>query len=50
MIERNVAKGTIVYVDPETGEKVETTVTGGNVKCQWKAGLGAALGRARRRL
>jgi lysyl-tRNA synthetase class 1 len=37
MIERNVAKGTIVYVDPDTGEKVETTVTGGNVKCQWKA-------------
>jgi lysyl-tRNA synthetase, class I len=37
MIERNVAKGTVVYVDPDTGEKVETTVTGGNVKCQWKA-------------
>src|ERR1700759_273493 len=37
MIERNVAKGTIVYIDPDTGEKVETTVTGGAVKCQWKA-------------
>src|SRR6201993_3645921 len=37
IVERNVAKGTIVYVDPDTGEKVETTVTGGNVKCQWKA-------------
>src|SRR5499426_4006939 len=37
MIERNVANGTVVYVDPDTGEKVETTVTGGNVKCQWKA-------------
>src|SRR5689334_6330764 len=37
MIERNVAKGTIVYVDPDTGEKVETLVTGGRVKCQWKA-------------
>src|SRR6185436_13466746 len=37
MIERNVAKGTIVYIDPDTNEKVETTVTGGNVKCQWKA-------------
>lgn len=37
MVERNAAKGTVVYVDPETGEKVETKVTGGAVKCQWKA-------------
>jgi lysyl-tRNA synthetase class 1 len=37
MVERNPAKGTVVYVDPETGEKVETAVTGGHVKCQWKA-------------
>jgi lysyl-tRNA synthetase class 1 len=37
MIERNVAKGTVVYIDPETGGKVETPVTGGHVKCQWKA-------------
>jgi lysyl-tRNA synthetase, class I len=37
MVERNVAKGTIVYIDPDTNEKVETSVTGGNVKCQWKA-------------
>ena len=37
MVERNPAKGTIVYVDPDTGEKVETKVTGGAVKCQWKA-------------
>jgi lysyl-tRNA synthetase class 1 len=36
-IERNVAKGTVVYVDPDTNEKVETPVTGGHVKCQWKA-------------
>ena len=28
--------GTIVYVDPETGEKVETPVTGGRCKLQWK--------------
>src|SRR5438094_10506600 len=34
MVERNVSKGTIVYVDPGSGEKVETTVTGGRVKCQ----------------
>jgi lysyl-tRNA synthetase, class I len=37
MIERNVGKGTVVYVDPDTNEKVETPVTGGHVKCQWKA-------------
>jgi lysyl-tRNA synthetase, class I len=37
MIERNVAQGTVVYVDPDTGERVETAVTGGRVKCQWKA-------------
>ena len=37
MIERHPAKGTVVYLDPETGEKVETKVTGGAVKCQWKA-------------
>ncbi len=37
MIERHPQKGTVVYEDPETGEKVETPVTGGHVKCQWKA-------------
>ncbi len=37
MVARNVAKGTISYVDPDTGETVETPVTGGRVKCQWKA-------------
>src|ERR1700741_5405585 len=37
MVERNVAKGTVVYVDPDTNQKVETLVTGGRVKCQWKA-------------
>jgi lysyl-tRNA synthetase class 1 len=37
MIERDPKKGTVVYLDPETGEKVETPVTGGRVKCQWKA-------------
>jgi lysyl-tRNA synthetase class 1 len=37
MVERNAKKGTVVYVDPDTGEKVETPVTGGAVKCQWKA-------------
>ncbi|MBA2125519.1 lysine--tRNA ligase [Hyphomicrobium methylovorum] len=37
MIARDVAAGTITYADPETGEKIETLVTGGRVKCQWKA-------------
>jgi lysyl-tRNA synthetase class 1 len=37
MIARNVARGTITYVDPDTKEEIETPVTGGRVKCQWKA-------------
>lgn len=34
-LERNVAKGTIVFEDVD-GEKIETSVTGGKVKIQWK--------------
>jgi lysyl-tRNA synthetase class 1 len=37
MIARDVARGTITYVEPDTGDTIETTVTGGRVKCQWKA-------------
>ncbi len=37
MIARDVAKGTVTYVDPDSGETIETPVTGGRVKCQWKA-------------
>ena len=37
MIRRDVDAGTITYVDPDTNEEVETPVTGGAVKCQWKA-------------
>src|SRR5580704_4778357 len=37
MIARNVARGTITYVEPDNGETIETEVTGGRVKCQWKA-------------
>ena len=37
MIARDVAAGTITYIDPDTGREVETKVTGGAVKCQWKA-------------
>lgn len=34
-LERNAAKGMIVYEEPD-GERVEIPVTGGNVKMQWK--------------
>lgn len=34
-LERNIAKGTIVYEEPD-GERVEVPITGGNVKMQWK--------------
>jgi lysyl-tRNA synthetase class 1 len=37
MIERHPQAGTVVYVDPDTGEETETPVTGGRVKAQWKA-------------
>ena len=37
MMARDVARGTVTYEDPDTGERVETPVTGGRVKCQWKA-------------
>ncbi len=37
MVARDVGAGTITYIDPETGDRVETLVTGGRVKCQWKA-------------
>ncbi len=34
--ERDVGRGTIVWSDPETGQKFETPVTGGHCKLQWK--------------
>jgi len=37
LIGRDVAAGTISYIEPETGEKITTEITGGKVKCQWKA-------------
>jgi lysyl-tRNA synthetase class 1 len=37
MVARNVARGTITYVEPDSGETIEVEVTGGRVKCQWKA-------------
>jgi lysyl-tRNA synthetase class 1 len=36
-IARDVKAGTITYVDPATADEVTTPVTGGRVKCQWKA-------------
>lgn len=40
VLERDVDAGTIVYEDPNTGEKVEVPVTGGHCKLQWKADWG----------
>lgn len=37
MIACDTDAGTITYKDPETGDEVTTPVTGGAVKCQWKA-------------
>jgi lysyl-tRNA synthetase class 1 len=37
MIARDVEAGTVTYLDPETDEAITTPVTGGRVKCQWKA-------------
>jgi len=37
MLERNMEAGTIVYQDPETGDRIEQSVTGGAWKLQWKA-------------
>ncbi len=37
MIARDAVAGTVTYADPETGEEITTSVTGGHVKCQWKA-------------
>lgn len=34
---RKLDAGTIVWRDPEGGKAYETPVTGGHVKCQWKA-------------
>src|SRR5271163_4708287 len=37
MVARDAARGTISYVEPDSGETIETEVGGGRVKCQWKA-------------
>ncbi len=36
ILERNAKAGTIIYEHPETKQKVETPVTGGHCKLQWK--------------
>lgn len=40
MVDMDVEAGTIVYEDPATRKKVETPVTGGHCKLQWKADWG----------
>lgn len=37
ILSRHLPTGTITYIEPDTGKEVETKVTGGRVKCQWKA-------------
>lgn len=37
MVARDVDAGTVTYVDPETNDEITTPVTGGRIKCQWKA-------------
>jgi lysyl-tRNA synthetase class 1 len=37
ILERKVEAGTIVFRDPANDKLTEVPVTGGNVKCQWKA-------------
>ena len=37
ILERRLDAGTIVFRDPDTGALTEVPVTGGHVKCQWKA-------------
>jgi lysyl-tRNA synthetase class 1 len=36
ILAHDAANGTITYEDPDTGERVTTTVTGGRAKLQWK--------------
>ena len=36
VIDRNIAAGTITYIDPDNGVERETSVTGGSCKLQWK--------------
>ena len=37
ILETRVAAGTVVFTDPANGRLTEVPVTGGHVKCQWKA-------------
>lgn len=37
LVDRNLEKGTVSYVEPGTDETVEVPVTGGHCKLQWKA-------------
>ena len=37
VVARDLQKGSITYKDPASGDLIEVPVTGGHVKCQWKA-------------
>jgi lysyl-tRNA synthetase class 1 len=36
ILEHDKQRGTVIYQDPDSGERVETPVTGGRCKLQWK--------------
>jgi lysyl-tRNA synthetase class 1 len=40
VVNRDVEKGTISYLDPDTNEEIEIPVTGGHCKLQWKPDFG----------
>ncbi len=40
IIDKDLAAGTITYVDPETHDRITTSVTDGNCKLQWKPDFG----------
>lgn len=40
VINRDLEKGTITYLDPDTNEEMEIPVTGGHCKLQWKPDFG----------
>ena len=37
MVARDAKRGLVTYEDPQSGERMTAPVTGGRVKCQWKA-------------
>ncbi len=40
IVDRDFSSGTITYIDPETHERITTSITNGNCKLQWKPDFG----------